>query len=567
MKHSIRLLALVLASCGAGPQPAPPPAPRTVTITVVGTNDLHGHLRALPVLAGYLQVLRDLRQDDGGVVLLDGGDMFQGTLESNLAEGAPVIEAYGALGYDGATIGNHEFDYGPEGEASTPRGPGDDPRGALLARAREARFPLLSANLLREDGAPIDWDSVAPSTLIERGGIGIGIIGVTTEDTLTTTNAANVRDLRMAPLAGAIAREAESLRARGARLVIVAAHAGGACERFDDPHDLASCVPDEEIFEVARALPAGAADVIVAGHTHAGVAHVVNGIPIIESYAYGRAFGRVDLTVDPERGIVDVRVHPPRPLCAEGSAAGGDCTPGLYEGRQVEADPRIAELIAPALERARAEQERPLGVELQAPITAAYRTESALGNLFVDLMREAHPSVDVAVTNGGGLRADLPAGALTYGALYRASPFDNRFALVRMSAAELARVLAATLQGEGGFLSVSGVRIEASCEGSALTVRLLDERGRAVPPERGLTVAMTDYLATSGLLGELPETRVTMEDRDVRDAMASALERRGGTLSPGELYDPARPRVRYPGERPVSCAQSSASSSPGAAIR
>lgn len=532
-------------------------APRTqpVTITVIGTNDLHGHLRALPVFAGYLAILRELRESDGTVVLLDGGDMFQGTLESNLAEGAPVIEAYGALGYDAAAIGNHEFDYGPVGPAATPRSPEDDPRGALLARAREARFPLLSANLLGADGEPIEWPHVTPSTLFERGGIRIGVVGVTTEETLTTTNAANVRDLRMAPLAESIAREAALLRARGADVVLVAAHAGGFCERFDDPFDLSSCRTDEEIFEVARALPRGAVDAIVAGHTHAGVAHVVHGIPIIESYAYGRAFGRIDLTVDPERGVIGVRVHPPRALCAEGSAAGGDCVPGMYEGREVRIDPRIEALIEPALERARDEERRPLGVTLEGPITASYGRESALGNLFADLMRAARPEADVAITNGGGLRADLPAGALTYGELHRASPFDNRFALVRMRVGELAERLAAGLESRSGFLSVSGIRVEARCEGSSLAVVLArEEGGEPLDPSEWLTVAATDYLATSGILGERLEDRITFEDENVRDAMAAALERRGGTLAPGELYDPANPRVRYPGERPVVCA-------------
>jgi 5'-nucleotidase len=119
-----------------------------VTLSIVGTNDLHGHLEVLPAFSGYLESLRAARAaEGGGVVLLDGGDMFQGTLESNLAEGAPIVEAYAALGYDAVTIGNHEFDYGPAGERATPR-EGDDPRNALRARVAEAPFPFLSANLL-----------------------------------------------------------------------------------------------------------------------------------------------------------------------------------------------------------------------------------------------------------------------------------------------------------------------------------------------------------------------------------------------------------------------------------
>lgn len=550
-RNAVVAACLLFVACGA-PQAAR--APRRVTITVIGTNDLHGHLRALPVLGGYLAILRELRAEDGAVVLLDGGDLFQGTLESNLLEGAPVIEAYERLGYDAATIGNHEFDYGPEGPRVTPGSTEDDPRGALKARARQARFPLLSANLRYADGRSLDWEDVAPSVLFERGGVSIGVIGVTTEQTLRTTNAANVRDLSVVPLAEAIVREARALRERGAELVLVAAHAGGRCERFDDPRDLSSCDPEEEIFRVARALPAGAVDAIVAGHTHAGVAHVVNGIPVLESHCYGRAFGRVDLVVERGRGVVDAVVHPPRMLCEEGTGTDrGDCVPGIYEGRPVQADARVAAVIAPALENARTARERSLGVVLDGPVTASYGAESALGNLFTDLMRAARPRADVAITNGGGLRADLPAGELTYGALYQASPFDNQFALVRVTAGELARILAENLASDDGFFSISGVRAEARCEGGALRVSLVDEQGRELPADRELTVVTTDFLATSGGLG-VPADRVTIEEGElVREAMAAVLRERGGRIDPGALLPPARPRVRYEGTRPIRC--------------
>ncbi|MCZ7682737.1 MAG: 5'-nucleotidase C-terminal domain-containing protein [Sandaracinaceae bacterium] len=377
--------------------------------------------------------------------------------------------------------------------------------------------------------------------LLERGGVRVGVIGVTTEETLTTTIAANVRDLAVEPLAQAIAREADALRARGAAVVLVAAHAGGRCEAFEDARDLSSCRPDEEIFRVARALPERAVDAVVAGHTHAGVAHLVNGIPIIESFSYGRAFGRVDLVVEPSRGVVDVIVHAPRELCEQGSADGGDCAPGTYEGRAVSPDPRVADTLAPALENARALRERPLGVVLEGAFGASCGGESPLGNLVTDLMRAARPSADVAVTNGGGLRADLPAGPLTYGALYEACPFDNQFALVRLSAAELSAVLAASLAGRGGFLSIGGLRAEARCESGALRVSLRDEHGRAIDERRELTVVTTDFLATSGALS-VPAERVTIEEgRFVREAMAGVLAERGGRLSPVAAPHPRAP--------------------------
>src|SRR4051812_17627432 len=81
------------------PRPPAKPRPGSVTLTIIGTNDLHGQLQRLPLLAGFVDNVRAARAaDGGGVLLLDGGDMFQGTLESNLAEGADIVKAYNQMG-------------------------------------------------------------------------------------------------------------------------------------------------------------------------------------------------------------------------------------------------------------------------------------------------------------------------------------------------------------------------------------------------------------------------------------------------------------------------------------
>src|SRR6187549_3062659 len=106
------IVALLLAGCpkkDAAQRPPPRVAHGSVTISIVGTNDLHGAVDRLPILAGYVANLRAARAADGGAVLLiDAGDMFQGTLESNLNEGASVIAAYNALGYAASAVGNHD---------------------------------------------------------------------------------------------------------------------------------------------------------------------------------------------------------------------------------------------------------------------------------------------------------------------------------------------------------------------------------------------------------------------------------------------------------------------------
>ena len=236
-----------------------------MTLSFLGLNDLHGRLRALPGFAGYATNLRRVRAADGGAVaLVDAGDMFQGTLESNLTEGASVISAYRVLGMTVATLGNHEFDFGPVGETAV-----GDPQGAIRARIREATFPILSANLVvRGTHDSPNWEKLQRSALINVGGVRVGFVGLLTRETPSIVNAAWFAGLDVDELAPALLREAQALRAAGAEVVIGVAHAGAECKDFSDPSDLSSCTPDAEIFEVARAMPQGAVDAIFAGHSH-----------------------------------------------------------------------------------------------------------------------------------------------------------------------------------------------------------------------------------------------------------------------------------------------------------
>src|SRR6476620_4738541 len=137
----------------------------TLTISIVGTSDLHGYFMqrggrgGIALFAGYVNNLRAARASDGGtVLLLDAGDTFQGGVESNLSEGAVVVDAYNALGYAALAIGNHEFDFGSADRAGARQDLHGDTRGALKARAAQAHFPFLAANLIDEQtGRRVDW--------------------------------------------------------------------------------------------------------------------------------------------------------------------------------------------------------------------------------------------------------------------------------------------------------------------------------------------------------------------------------------------------------------------------
>jgi 2',3'-cyclic-nucleotide 2'-phosphodiesterase (5'-nucleotidase family) len=557
---ALALLVGATGGCRRQQPPAPPPARPTLTLTLVGTNDLHGHVEALPAFGGYLANLRRARARDGGAVLVvDAGDMFQGTLASNLGEGAAVVAAYARLGYTAVALGNHEFDFGPVGPAVTARaGSSDDPRGALRARAAEAPFPFLDGNLIDvATGAPPAWKNVVPSVLVEAAGTKVGIVGVATTGTPRTTLAANFVGLSIAPLAPAIEKAALDLHQRGASVVVVAAHAGGACRRFDVPEHTDSCEPDSEIFQVARALPAGGAsgvDAILAGHTHEGVAHRVSGIPVVEAYANGRDFSRIDLTIErPSGRAIAARIFPPQRICALDRCAGES-----YEGEPVVPDASVEAALAPALAAAHALQEQKLGPTLAAPLRRAVKAESPLGDLVADLMHAARPAADVALTNGGAVRADLPAGPLTYGHLFEALPFDNRFATLPITGAALAEVLAGNLGRDNGLVAISGLRAEARCVNGTLAVSLFRSGGRAIPPSAHLKLVTSDFLATGGdglFSGDL-QSRATLEDGPpIREALADLLRGRKATLGAEEptLFDPAHPRIAYPPPRPVRC--------------
>lgn len=556
MRVRFFLSALVVLFAFAALAQAVPGSSSPVTISVVGTSDLHGHIAALPWLAGYLKNLRAARARTGcAVILLDAGDMLQGTLESNLQEGAPVIRAYNALGYTAVAVGNHEFDFGPAGPAPSPVNPGDDPRGALKARAAQAHFPFLAANILdHATGKPVAWPHVQPSTIINAAGIRIGIVGVVTAATPHSSLPANVAGLDFLPLAPIIAREACKLRARGATVVIAVAHEGGACRSFADPDKLDSCDASSEIFSIVRALPRGSVDAVVAGHTHQALAQRVAFVPIIQAYADGRAFGRVDLIVERSTGkVLASHLEAPHDICPASTPE--TCRPTDYEDGRVQIDKEVQELIAPAFVQAWRKGDEDLGAKVLRPLLHNRKQETALGNLLADLMRASRPGSDVAMINGGGMRADLPAGRLNLGHLYETFPFDNAFASLRASAGEFRGLLARSLSRSGSMVSLSGVRVHARCKGDNLEVVLTRPNGTPLRDDEILAITTTDFLATGGD-GFFAGVKLSFEiGTPLRDGLAEALRARGGILDPGDrtLFDPLHPRFDLPGEVPIRC--------------
>lgn len=535
--------------------------PDLVVVTVMGTNDVHGELIPRPgrggmtTFSGYVAAVRDTRSADGALLLVDAGDMWQGTLESNLNEGYAVVEAYNAMGYAASTVGNHEFDFGPLGPKSIPESDGDNPQGALRVRAGDADFPLLASNLIdAETGQLVAWDNVQASTMVKRAGVQIGIIGVLTESTPSSTIAANTRGIRVASLADAIEAQARLLRENGAALIVVLAHAGSRCLEFDDPFDTSSCEMSGEIMQVANALPAGLVDHIVAGHVHQGIAHDVNGIAVTASYSNTRAFSRVDFTVDRRSGdTVERRVYPPQEICTEETE--GPCE---YEGRPVVPMAEVVAIAERAQGMAARRKAEKLGVYLETPMTLHTRPESLLGNLMTDAVLEASDA-DISIHNVyGGIRAELPEGELTYGSVFRMFPFDNRTAIIEMTGHDVRRIIEKQAHSENRPAGFSGMRVFVSCIADQMSIRMLRPDGSEIDDDDTLRVMTNDFLLLGGdgiFVPVMPEGGFTLPNGSplVRDVLVSWFKSRAGRLHGDDFFDPDALRWNRPAPMPPEC--------------
>jgi 5'-nucleotidase len=462
MKHFWTMaLLLVLSACGKRP-------PASLTIATI--NDFHGSLYeqstrqqgqvagGLPWLAGTLDAWR---AEGTPLILLDGGDVFQGTWPVNATRGMGAVEAFNLLGVDAGAVGNHEFDYGG-GE------PGEHPlRGALENAGLQARWAWLSANIVDSStGQPWGPEGFQATTIIERGGLRIGVIGLTTTDTPETTLLKNVADLRFTDPVVAVKHHAERLRAERADLIAVVGHLSGSCPKRGKATD--PCVPDGEIGRLLTELPPGTMDLLVTGHAHTTMAFRHDDTLVLQSGSKGRSIGRVDLVFDNgnilwENTRVRAPVYlvhsPTEPGCAGGTF---DTTPLRIDEWTVTPNQEALALIE-RLEAKTGSLCTPAGCTAVA-MPRNRNGGSVLGSTVADAMRAAFPDADLAVTNAGGLRADLPKGQVLREHLHGVMPFDNRLVLVEMTGAKLSRLLEIGTSGAHGPLQLSGGSVSIHTE-------------------------------------------------------------------------------------------------------
>ncbi len=461
--RSLVLLAVVplLASLLAAPAAAAPAAP--VTFTILHTNDFHGQLEASgsnPGAAKLATVINGIRTTNTGLgqatLLVDGGDEMQGSLLSNLGDGtatgkgAPTIGTFNAMGYDVATFGNHEFDWGQPN---------------LQNRTNEATYPFVTANIVVNDTgdcATAGWTKPAfaddPYTIKTIGTapnqVKVAFIGVTTTETPTITVATSTAGLCFKDPADSIVHHYGAMKAAGADVVVVVSHLG-----FSDG-GYGYGIPVYGDGSLATKLNAAGAhaDLIIGGHSHTNMAPpatVVGGTTIVHAYYNGRNLGRADVTVS-TTGAVSV---------AWSRQAGADITGAA-------ADPTIAGVISgyatnPAY---LALVNQPIGYsQVDLPrgdgVTGNGNVDNMMGTFIDDaiykyLNTDGVPAndVDLFFNNAGGIRADWcwngttwvntgcaagvhAAGLLTYGNMFTVLPFGNATVVGDMTGARILEVL------------------------------------------------------------------------------------------------------------------------------
>jgi 5'-nucleotidase len=589
--------ALAVSGCAAKP----------TQITILATNDIHGGIEpsvskdgtiegGLAAFSGTVQAIKaGLKRklgEQAGVLVVDAGDQFQGTLISNYNEGRLVLQAMSQVGYDVAITGNHDYDFGPVGwldDEVTPTTADKDPRGALKAALSYARFPLVSANTflrsslhdalgnqvqvdqqgcdpIAEAGQSpplIDWsramppDFLKPYLIKEVGGVRVAVIGIDNVFTPTTTTSVNVSDLCFEREADAYLRVRAQLDGK-ADVFVLLIHDGNA-----DTQAFSTVV--EALISSSHPEHGAVVDAVISGHTHFTYNLTVAGVPIIQSGANGKAYGRIDLIYDPKLGGVDRSktksyagvdtfltkcANEARDFCAVDPTSQAL----MYEGALFRNDDAIVQLIANERQQIAPLAGQVLG-KATAEITVDRTGESPLADTLTDLLRQISMA-DVALMNTGGIRSPLEPGDVTYEEFYRVIPFNNHGLVIGpMKASNLLKALARSAEacGDFGALMQSGLKVEVQKDcnppsgkvGTDTNAKLthVETLGgkvlldSAVPLPAGddpvLTVATLDFLAAGGSGYSMFKGVPQIKDLGiVREAMKDFLAQTPATFTP-----------------------------------
>ncbi len=409
-------------------------------LTILHTNDFHARFEPISKYDGpcsaedngagecfggsgrLVTAVAEARTRTNNSILVDGGDQFQGTLFYTYYKGALAAEMMNKMGYDAMTVGNHEFDDGPE---------------VLKGFMDAVNFPVLMSNadVSRE---PLLADKLAKSTVIERGGEKLGLIGLTPQD--TDELASPGPNIIFTDPVQAVQGEVDKLTAEGVNKIIVLSHSG---------------------YGVDQLVAAGTTgvDVIVGGHSNTLLSNtneraegayptMVGNTAIVQAYAYGKFLGELNVVFD-DAGVITSATG--EPLIMDAAVTEDEVTVA-----------RVAEAAAP-LEEIRNKVVAQTDEAIGGDRAVCRAMECTMGNLIADAMlaRVAYQGIQIAIQNGGGIRASIDAGEVTMGEVLTVLPFQNTLSTFQVTGATLVEALENGVgqveEGAGRFPQVAGM--------------------------------------------------------------------------------------------------------------
>ena len=450
----------------------------------MSTNDIHGayypqyingstsySYGGVEYLGKYISIMREEWGDK--FMWLDGGDIFQGGLESALSKGDIMTDFMNKMQCNASTIGNHEWDYGQD---------------FLIRQMARSQFPYIVDNILNTtSNKTLFLPNQVITKIFDFGKIKIGVIGITTVTTPQTTFG-DLHGIKFLDYSDIIIREAKELRKK-TNSVILLSHAGMKCLKDGDSKlklqiwtknsKQKECNPEDEIYILLNALPEHTVDAVVAAHKHDVTHHWINGTPVFSSLNNAVYSQIMYLPFDKKSGELirdEIKMESPLPVCEKIFEKTRRCTPMnpkdvkklgklskfSFHGTVIEKEPllkNISETYWPKYNNFVSS----IITKSNDVLQMNKNSENSLGNLYCDIMRRA-TGADVSILNSGAFRNTWNPGQISLANIFGMSPFETRIVTVEMTGEELLKMLEQTQGGKYGFYPTSGLKLLVSLE-------------------------------------------------------------------------------------------------------
>lgn len=482
----ILLSALLASGCACAERDSREAKAPGLELVILHVNDTHSHVAGIDRygnaafstagsrggLSRTAAAVQTAKMNRDNVIALDAGDQFQGTLYYSVHKWPMLADLDRFIAYDAMTLGNHEFDEGCE---------------ELSRFLERVSFPVLAANLAPEAGCPLRGAKTLPYVIREVRGVPVGIVGLANDEVnlASACSQTRFRD-REETLRNAVAE----LEAQGVRHIVALTHLGLPADR-----------------ELARSVDG--VDVIVGGHTHSylGPDSEEGPYPVVEYSPSGRPV-LVVTAGRATRYLGELQVD----FSAEGVPV--NWSGGLHELENGEAglpelDVRI-EGYTTALDRFRREMVGYQNLDMPDGMEACRSGDCLGGMVTADAMLEyARPyGADLALCNGGAIRAAFPRGGISLGDILTMHPFGNQVVLREYDGEQILDALEHGVAADGGvgphLLQVAGLRYVVDAERPAgsrvISVDIVDTEGGHTPLDlkARYVVVTLEYLVRGG---------------------------------------------------------------------